>query len=131
MNLHLRTAVAYAPNSCKESQGEDSKDELDDVDEEVSSSAVFVLPVACAFWQLVCLRPLPLLKAVFERSLGSWHLAGSMCLLCHMLAASWTRMHEQKFCLRTAYARLTRCLRACSCTFWPKKQIQRNEMEKT
>ena len=73
MNLHLRTAAAYAPNSCKESQGEDSKDELDDVDEEVSSSAVFVLPVACAFWQLVCLRPLPLLKACLREI--SWELA--------------------------------------------------------
>ena len=35
-------------------------------------------------------------------------------------AASWTRIHERKFCLRTAYARLTRYLRACSRNFWPK-----------
>ena len=73
MNLHLRTAAAYAPNSCKESQGEDSKDELDDVDEEVSSSAFF-----CA---ASCLRLLAacLLKALaFAESCLreiSWELA--------------------------------------------------------
>ena len=86
--------------SCKESQG----DELDEVDEEVTSSAVF-----CA---ASCLRHLAahLLKAfAFAESLSSRDLLGAgillvLCLLRHTLAASWTRTREREFCLRTAYA---------------------------
>ena len=62
--------------SCKESQGEDSDDELDEVDEELSSSAVF-----CA---AICLRLLAacLLNALaFAESLSSRDLLGTGILL--------------------------------------------------
>lgn len=96
-------------------------EELDELDETVSSSTVVCAASCCAFWLFVCSRPLPLLKVwlplvPLERSLGVGILP-VLCVFCaicfrvnSVTSPVWTdaRVHEGNsgftHCLRPACA---------------------------
>ena len=105
LNLHFRTAAVYAPNFPARNLSEKTQTmNLMKLMKNCHLLQFFVLPFACAFWQLVCSMPLPLLKACLPEI--SWELAS--CWFCVFCAIRWRHRGLGPASESFVYALLTR-----------------------